>query len=150
MIAIVQRVLEASVVVDGNVVGKIGAGLLVLAAVVKGDTEKELEWMAAKLAGLRIFRDAAGAKHFDRDVREIGGSILLVSNFTVAAATRQGRRPSLDNAAEPAVAETMFAKFVELVKQQNVAVETGKFAADMKVSLVNDGPATFIVDSNAR
>jgi D-tyrosyl-tRNA(Tyr) deacylase len=150
MIAIVQRVLEASVTVDAHVVGQIDAGLLVLAAVVKGDTEKELDWMAAKLAGLRIFRDAGGVKHFDRDVRDIGGAILLVSNFTVAAATRQGRRPSLDNAAEPAVADAMFAKFVELVKQQGVPVQTGKFAADMKVSLVNDGPVTFIVDSNAR
>jgi D-tyrosyl-tRNA(Tyr) deacylase len=149
MVAIVQRVLEAKVVVDGQVVGTIGAGLVVLAAIVKGDTDKELEWMAGKLAGLRVFRDASRAKHFDRDVKEIGGSILLVSNFTVAAATRQGRRPSLDRAAEPAVAEAMFTKFVEDVKRQGVPVQTGKFAADMKVSLVNDGPATFIIDSSA-
>jgi len=149
MIAIVQRVLEGKVVVDGQVVGAIGLGLVVLAAIVKGDTDKELEWMAAKLAGLRIFRDASGAKHFDRDVKEVGGSILLVSNFTVAAATRQGRRPSLDRAAEPAVAEAMFAKFVEAVKRQGIPVQTGTFGADMKVSIVNDGPVTFIVDSSA-
>ena len=149
MITIVQRVLEASVKVDGAVIGAIGPGLLALSAVCKGDGDKEIEWTAAKLAGLRIFRDATGEKHFDRDVRDIGGSILLVSNFTVAGATRQGRRPSLDRAAEPAVAEAMFARLVEAVRRQNVPVETGKFQADMKVSLVNDGPVTFIVDSSA-
>ena len=120
-----------------------------MAAVVKGDIDKDLEWTAQKLAGLRIFRDVAGQKHFDRDVREIGGSILLVSNFTVAAATRQGRRPSLDGAAEPAIAEAMFKKFVDAVQRQNVPVQTGQFGADMKVSLTNDGPATFIIDSAA-
>jgi D-tyrosyl-tRNA(Tyr) deacylase len=153
MITIVQRVLEASVSVDGpdgtEVVGAIGPGLLALAAVCKGDTDREIEWTAQKLAGLRIFRDATGGKHFDRDVREIGGSILLVSNFTVAAATRQGRRPSLDRAAEPAVAEAMFAKLVDAVRAQKVPVQTGRFAADMKVRLTNDGPVTFIVDSSA-
>ena len=145
MIAIVQRVTEARVVVAGEVVGQIGAGLLALAAVARGDTEKEIEWTAAKLAGLRIFRSEG--KHFDKDVREIGGAILLVSNFTVAASTRQGRRPSLDGAAEPAVAEAMFQKLVEATRRQGVPVETGRFAADMKVSLVNDGPATFILVS---
>jgi D-tyrosyl-tRNA(Tyr) deacylase len=149
MIVIVQRVLEAKVEVEGEAVGAIGPGLVALTAVVKGDTERELEWTAAKIAGLRIFRDAAGEKHFDRDVREVGGSILLVSNFTVSAATRQGRRPSLDRAAEPAVAQAMFEKFVEAVRRQGVNVQTGRFAADMKVSLVNDGPATFIVDSSS-
>lgn len=149
MIVIVQRVLEAKVEVEGEAVGAIGPGLVALTAVVKGDTERELEWTAAKIAGLRIFRDAGGEKHFDRDVREVGGSILLVSNFTVSAATRQGRRPSLDRAAEPAVAQPMFEKFVEAVRRQGVNVQTGRFAADMKVSLVNDGPATFILDSGS-
>ena len=150
MITIVQRVSRAEVVVDGQVVGAIGDGLLALAAVVKGDAERDLEWTAAKLAGLRIFRSAdGGAKHFDRDVREIGGSILLVSNFTVSASTRQGRRPSLDRAADPGIAQTMFARFVELTRAQGVPVETGRFAADMKVSLTNDGPATFILDSTS-
>jgi D-tyrosyl-tRNA(Tyr) deacylase len=149
MITIVQRVLEASVAVDGEIVGAIGPGMLALAAVCTGDGDKEIEWTAAKLAGLRIFRDTSGQKHFDRDVREIGGSILLVSNFTVAAATRQGRRPSLDRAAQPAVAEAMFVRLIDAVRRQNVPVETGRFAADMKVSLVNDGPVTFILDSSA-
>ncbi len=149
MIVVVQRVLEAKVEVEGETVGAIGTGLLALAAVVKGDTDRELNWTAAKIAALRVFRDAAGEKHFDRDVREAGGSILLVSNFTISAATRQGRRPSLDRAAEPAVAKAMFEKFVEAVRRQGVNVQTGRFAADMKVSLVNDGPATFIIDSSA-
>ena len=147
MITIVQRVSEAKVTVDGEIVGAIGPGILALAAVVKGDTDKDIDWTAAKLAGLRIFRSEG--KHFDKDVKEVGGSILLVSNFTVSASTRQGRRPSLDRAAEPAVAEAMFAKLVEATRAQGVPVETGKFAADMKISLVNDGPATFILDSAA-
>ena len=147
MITIVQRVSEARVTVAGEVVGQIGPGLLALAAVVRGDTEKDLEWTAAKLAVLRIFR--SDGKHFDKDARETGGSILLVSNFTVAASCRQGRRPSLDRAAEPAVAEALFAKLVEATRGQGVPVETGRFAADMKVSLINDGPATFILDSQA-
>ena len=149
MITIIQRVLEAKVVVDGQTVGAIGPGLVALAAVVKGDSDRDVDWMAAKVVALRIFRSQDGQKHFDGDVKEIGGSVLLVSNFTVSAATRQGRRPSLDRAAEPAVAETMFEKFVAAVRAQGVPVETGKFAADMKVTLTNDGPATFILDSSA-
>ena len=147
MITIVQRVSEARVTVDGEVVGAINAGILALAAVARTDTDKDIAWTAAKLAALRIFR--SDGKHFDKDVREIGGAILLVSNFTVAANTRQGRRPSLDGAADPAVAEAMFARLVEATRAQGVTVATGKFAADMKVSLTNDGPATFILDSAA-
>jgi len=101
--------------------------------------------MANKLVGLRIFRN--GDKHFDRDVREIGGSILLVSNFTVAADARKGRRPSFDGAAPPPLAEKMFAQFVEMLRATGIPVRTGIFAADMLVSLTNDGPATFILDS---
>ena len=116
MITVVQRVSEAKVTVGGEVVGEIGPGLLALAAVVRGDTERDVEWMAAKLAVLRVFR--SDGKHFDKDVKEIGGSILLVSNFTVAASTRQGRRPSLDRAAEPAVAEAVFVRLVEATRAQ--------------------------------
>src|SRR6185437_16397875 len=99
MIAIVQRVLSASVKVDDNFVGQIGPGLLVLVAITKPDGPEQIAWMARKLLGLRIFRN--GDKHFDIGVQQAGGSILLVSNFTVAAATRQGRRPSFDAAADP-------------------------------------------------
>lgn len=145
MIAVIQRVLQASVVVDGQTIGQIGAGLLVLAAIQPGDTEKELAWMANKIVGLRIFQN--GEKHFDLDVQQIGGSILLVSQFTLAADASQGRRPSFIGAARPEEAEKLFARFVELVQATGVPVQTGKFAADMKVSLVNDGPATFILNT---
>ena len=147
MIAVVQRVLEASVTVDGAVVGRIGPGLLALVAVRKTDTEADVAWMANKLATLRIFRSADGVKHFDLDVRAVGGSMLLVSNFTVAGRTRQGRRPSLDDAAGPELGRAMFDALVGAVRSFGVVVETGEFGADMKVALVNDGPVTFLVDS---
>ena len=148
MICVVQRVLESKVIVDGQTVGQIGPGMVVLASIERDDTIDEICWMAEKLASLRIFRSANGQKHFDRDMRKIGESMLLVSNFTVSASTHQGRRPSLDRAADPATAQAMFAKFVNTVRAQQVPVETGRFAADMKVALVNDGPATFILDSS--
>ena len=147
MITVVQRVSDAKVSVAGETVGAIGPGLLALSAVVRGDEQKDIDWTAAKLAALRIFR--SDGKHFDKDVKEAGGSVLLVSNFTVSASTRQGRRPSLDRAAEPAAAEATFAKLVDATRAQGVPVQTGQFAADMQVSLVNDGPATFILDSAA-
>ena len=145
MIAVVQRVTEASVVVEGETVGKIGAGLVVLAAVHRSDTEADVTWTANKLAGLRIFRN--GDKYFDADVKQIGGSILLVSNFTVAANTREGRRPSFIAAAETERGRELFDQLVATVRGLGVSVETGRFGADMLVSLVNDGPVTVIVDS---
>jgi D-tyrosyl-tRNA(Tyr) deacylase len=150
MIAVVTRVISAAVEVDGRTVGQIGHGLLVLAAVCRDDTDADLQWMSEKLVSLRVFRDESGEKHFDRDVRQVGGSLLLVSNFTVAAATAKGRRPSLDAAMPPAEASQVFARFVEMVRQQGVTVETGQFGASMRVSSVNDGPVTFIVDSRRR
>jgi D-tyrosyl-tRNA(Tyr) deacylase len=147
MITIVQRVLEARVMVDGKIVSEIGLGMVALAAVMRGDGDRQIGWTAAKLAGLRIFR--SGTRHFELDVRQAGGSLLLVSNFTVAAATRQGRRPSLDRAAEPADAKAIFQKIIDAVRLQGVTVATGQFGADMKLSLVNDGPATFILDTAA-
>src|SRR4051812_29391468 len=146
MICVVQRVTNASVVVESETVGAIGPGILVLAAVERGDTPADAEWTAGKLVGLRIFRCCE--KHFDVDVKTIGGSILLVSNFTVAAATRKGRRPSFDPAAEPEAGERIFDDLVRAVKALGVPVQTGRFGADMRVSLVNDGPATFIVQTD--
>ena len=143
MIAVVQRVIEAKVVVAGEVVGQIGPGMLVLAAVEKDDTDVQVLWTAHKLAGLRIFR--SGDKHFESDLAQAGGAMLLVSNFTVAAQTAKGRRPSLDGAAPPEKAEAMFGQLVEAVRAQGIHVQTGRFGASMEVSLVNDGPATFIV-----
>lgn len=145
MIAIIQRVTEARVVVEGSVVGEIGPGLLVLAAIHRNDTAEDIAWMTSKLAGLRIFRN--GDRHFDLDIRQVGGSMLLVSNFTVAGATRKGRRPSLDAAASPEAGRKHFDDFVVAMKATGIPVATGQFGADMKVALVNDGPVTFIVDS---
>jgi D-tyrosyl-tRNA(Tyr) deacylase len=145
MIAVVQRVSDASVVVEGETVGKIGSGLVVLAAVHRTDTDADVAWTANKLAGLRIFRN--GDKYFDADVRQVGGSILLVSNFTVAADTRGGRRPSFIAAAETERGRELFDQLVAAVRALGVPVETGRFGADMLVSIVNDGPVTVIVDS---
>jgi len=147
MIAIVQRVIEAKVIVGDETVGAIGRGVVGLVAVTKADGRAEAEWMAAKLVGLRIFR--ADGKHFEADVKQIGGGILLVSNFTVSAKTRKGRRPSLDAAAEPARADELFDYLLECMRKLNVPVATGRFGADMRVHLINEGPATFIVDSSA-
>lgn len=145
MIAVVQRVTEASVRIGDETVGQIGPGLLVLAAVHQTDTDIDVAWTANKLASLRVFRNAE--KHFDLDVRQAGGSILLVSNFTVAAATRQGRRPSFAAAADPARGRELFDRLVESVRALAVPTVTGRFGADMAVWLVNDGPVTVIVDS---
>lgn len=147
MIAVVQRVTEAQVVVAGEVVGRIERGLVALVAVTRNDATADADWLAAKLVGLRVFR--AGEKHFEADVAQVGGSILLVSNFTVSAKTKKGRRPSLDAAAEPAKAQELFDYLVGAVKRLNIGVATGRFGADMRVSLSNEGPATFIVDSAA-
>ena len=148
MIAVVQRVLEARVDVAGETVGAIDLGLLVLASIVHDDTPADADWFAQKLVGLRIFR--GGDKHFDQDVMQVGGSILLVSNFTVAAQTRKGRRPSLDGAARPEQGEQLFNHLVEAVRNLGVPVATGKFGANMQVHLVNDGPATFIVETDPK
>ena len=148
MIAVVQRVTEAQVTVDGDVVGRIERGLVALVAVTKVDTQAEADWLASKLVALRVFR--ADGKHFEADVTQVGGSILLVSNFTVSAKTKKGRRPSLDAAAEPSRAQELFDYLVKAVRTLNVPVETGRFGADMRVSLTNEGPATFILDSAAQ
>ena len=145
MIAVLQRVTSAQVVVGGRLVGRIGGGLVALVAVHATDTAEDVTWMAGKIVGLRLFRQ--GEKHFDIDVRQAGGAVLLVSNFTVAGDVRQGRRPSFDCAAESVKGGEMFGLLVDAVRRQGVAVETGEFGANMAVTLVNDGPATFIIDS---
>ncbi len=145
MISIIQRVSQANVTVHDEIVGQIERGILALSSVTPGDDARDIEWTTSKLVSLRIF--PSGDKHFDLDVREIGGSILLVSNFTVAADARKGRRPSFDSAAPPQIAERMFERFVDAVRATGVPVQTGRFAADMRVSLTNEGPATFIIDS---
>jgi D-tyrosyl-tRNA(Tyr) deacylase len=149
MIAVVQRVSEARVEVAGEIVGQIGHGLLVLMAVETDDTVKEAQWIARKLSNLRIF--PKDDKAYDLTVREVGGSILMVSNFTVSADTSEGRRPSLSGAAPPALAQRLFDQVVFLLRKYEMCdVATGQFGAMMKVSLVNEGPSTFIVKSEKK
>jgi D-aminoacyl-tRNA deacylase len=147
MVAIVQRVTEARVEVAGRLVGRIGGGLAALVSVQRGDSPEDVQWLARKLVELRIFRNADRSRHFDRDVRQVGGAVLLISNFTVAAATRRGRRPSFDAAADAAEGGPRFDELIAAVRAAGVEVATGEFGADMLVTLANDGPATFILNS---
>jgi D-tyrosyl-tRNA(Tyr) deacylase len=145
MISVVQRASQASVQVGEQIVGSIGPGLLALVAVCEDDTETDVQWTARKLVEMRIFR--SGEKHFDLDVKQAGGSILLVSNCTVAAATRHGRRPSFDKAADAVKGEQLFSALVETLRDSGVPVQVGQFRADMQVHLVNDGPVTVLLNS---
>ena len=143
-----QRVTYAKVEVDGAVVGEIGSGLLVLLGVAKGDTTMDAEFLAAKVAQLRIFADEAGK--MNRSVTEAGGAMLVVSQFTLYGDCRKGRRPSFDSAAPPEDARRLYECYVEVTRRAGLHVETGVFQADMAVSLLNDGPVTLIVESPSR
>ena len=145
MRAVLQRVQHAQVVVDGNVVGKIGHGFLVLLGVGKADTEDDARYLAGKIAGMRIFSDAEGK--FNLALADIGGAVLLVSQFTLLGNTKSGRRPGFEDAAPPEDAKRWYEEVAAALKAQGTAVETGVFAAHMKVELVNDGPVTFLLDS---
>ncbi len=145
MRAVIQRVLQAEVKVKEQSVGRIDKGLLVYLSVGEGDSLKDAEFMAEKLANLRIFADEVGK--MNRSVLDVGGAILLVSNFTLHGDCRKGRRPGFDAAAGPELAEQLYEKVGELIAGQGVAVEKGVFGAYMQVSSVNDGPVTFLLDS---
>jgi D-tyrosyl-tRNA(Tyr) deacylase len=145
MISVIQRVRHARVVVDGEVVGKIGQGFLVLLGVGKDDTEEDVRYTATKIAGMRVFTDAEGK--FNLALADVGGSVLLVSQFTLLADTRKGRRPSFIDAAPPEPAERMVERCAALLREAGVPVETGRFGAHMDVELLNDGPVTIILDS---
>jgi D-tyrosyl-tRNA(Tyr) deacylase len=145
MKAVIQRVGEARVDVGGKTVGAIGRGILVLLGVEKGDGERDAAWLAEKIAALRIFEDEAGKMNLS--VREIGGELLAVSQFTLAGNCAKGRRPSFDTAAPPAEANPLYDHFVEKLREHELPVATGIFQAQMQVSLVNDGPVTFILES---
>lgn len=145
MRAVLQRVSSAAVVVDGAVVGEIGAGLLVLLGVETGDAEADARYLAEKTAGLRIFEDAAGKMNLA--VADAGGAVLVVSQFTLAADCRQGRRPGFSRAAPPALANDLYERFVALLRAAGLTVATGIFQATMQVRLVNEGPVTMLLDS---
>jgi D-tyrosyl-tRNA(Tyr) deacylase len=145
MKALIQRVSSAHVEIAGATVGGIRKGLLVFLCAVKGDTEKDLEYVARKVLSLRIFEDEQGK--MNRSVMEINGEVLVVSQFTLAASTRKGNRPSFDNAEEPEQAKRMYDIFINRLRDTGVPVQTGTFAAMMQVSLVNDGPVTISLDS---
>jgi D-tyrosyl-tRNA(Tyr) deacylase len=142
--AVVQRVAEARVVVDGEKVGQIGPGLCVLLGVARGDDAAAAERLAGRTARLRIFENDEG--RFDRSVLDTGGSVLVVTNFTLIADTAKGNRPSFTDAAEPAQAELLYESFCVALRELGVAVETGSFGARMRVELVNDGPVTIVLD----
>jgi D-tyrosyl-tRNA(Tyr) deacylase len=149
MRALVQRVSEACVRVDGRTVGAIGAGLVVLAGMAADDSDDDIGWIARKIVALRIFEDDAGV--MNRSVADTGGDILAVSQFTLYASTRKGNRPSWSGAAPPEIAQPRFAAFVATLAQElGKAVATGVFGADMQVALVNDGPVTIALDSRRR
>lgn len=141
MIGLIQRVSQAEVSVGGVVVGKIGRGILALVAVERGDTEAQAERLAERILGYRIFPDAEGRMNLS--VADIGGGLLLVSQFTLAADTRKGTRPSFTPAAAPAEGQRLFDHFVAWLRDKHPQIATGQFGADMQVALVNDGPVTF-------
>ncbi len=145
MVALVQRVREASVEVDGEVTGAIGAGLMILLGVHKDDTEREVEWLARKCANLRIFRDDAGL--MNRSVLAVGGEVLVVSQFTLYGNAAKGNRPSFIDSARPEQAEALYETFVEALNTHlGKSVATGVFGAMMEVHLINDGPVTLWVE----
>ena len=143
MLAVVQRVREAKVVVEGRTVGEIGSGLLVLVCAERGDAEVQADKLLAKLLKLRIFSDAPGK--MNRSVQDVAGGLLLVSQFTLAADTSGGNRPSFTNAAPPEEGKRLYDYFVDQARAAHPVVQTGEFAADMQVHLVNDGPVTIPV-----
>jgi len=145
MKAVVQRVKRAEVTVADELVGKIGPGLLVLLGVAVDDSADDVAWMANKLAGLRVFEDAAGKMNVS--VRDVAGALLVVSQFTLLGDCRKGFRPGFDRAARPEQARPLYESLVATLRQAGLPVETGRFQAEMQVALVNDGPVTLLLDS---
>lgn len=145
MRAVIQRVSEAWVEVEGQEVARIGHGLLVLLGIGQGDSEEDAKYLANKIANLRVFEDEEGK--LNRSVLEVGGSVLVVSNFTLYGDCRKGRRPSFTDAAPPEIAHELYLRFCDFLKVEGVPVQMGVFQAHMHVGLVNDGPVTLLLDS---
>ena len=145
MRAVLQRVTRAQVSVDGEVIGQIGPGLVVLLGVAQGDTQADVDWMAEKVIQLRLFEDAAGKTNLS--TKDVAGGLLVISQFTLLADCRNGRRPSFTAAAPPEEANQLYEAFVAACRQSGLPVQTGKFRANMQVELVNDGPVTVMLDS---
>ena len=146
MLALVQRVKKSDVMVNGAVVGTIDAGLNVLLGVAAGDSEADADYLSAKVANLRIFEDAQGKMNLS--LLDMGGQMLVVSQFTLLGDCRRGRRPSFINAAQPALAEKLYQRFIDQVRGMGVDVKTGQFGAMMQVTIINDGPVTLLVHSH--
>ncbi|MEO0409646.1 MAG: D-aminoacyl-tRNA deacylase [Cyanobacteria bacterium P01_A01_bin.135] len=145
MRVILQRVTASGVSVDGQSVGAIGQGLNLLVGIARTDTDAELQWMARKCLDLRLF-PSAESDRFEQSVQDIGGELLVISQFTLYGDCRKGRRPSFDKAAAPAIAKEKYDQFVALLRESGLRVETGKFGANMQVSIENDGPVTLILE----
>lgn len=149
MIVVIQRVSESSVKIDGKVKSEIGVGLMILLGVEEADTPEDIEWLSKKIVNLRIFPDENGV--MNRSVLEVGGEILLISQFTLHASTKKGNRPSYIKAAKPDFAIPLYEKMVHALEWElGKSIGTGEFGADMKVSLINDGPVTIVMDSKNR
>lgn len=148
MRAVVQRVKNSSVSVNGEVTGKIEKGLMILVGVEDGDTEKDAEYIASKIAGLRVFEDED--EKMNLSVKDIGGEILAVSQFTLLGDVRKGKRPSFSKAAKPSEAQILYRKLIDLIKSERLHVEEGIFQADMMLDIRNDGPVTILLDSNKK
>ena len=145
---VIQRVSEASVAVEGKIVGKCGAGYLVLVGVEAGDTESDVRYCADKTIGLRVFQDDAGK--MNRSILDVGGSVLAISQFTLLGDARHGRRPSFSDAARPEISIPLYEQYCTFLRDAGIATETGVFGAEMRVSLVNEGPVTILIDSRRR
>jgi D-aminoacyl-tRNA deacylase len=151
MRVVIQRVKSSQVEIDGQIVGKIQRGLNLLVGIADTDTEAELEWMARKCLELRLFPgEESGNGRFEKTVQDIGGGLLVVSQFTLYGDCRKGRRPSFDRAAPPVQAKLLYEKFVERLRQSHAPVETGQFGAMMQVTIENDGPVTLLLEREAQ
>ena len=149
MRAVIQRVSQSNVKVSGEVIGEIKGGLMVLVSFVDEDNDTDLDWMTKKIVNLRIFNDDEGK--MNRSIQDVDGDILLISQFTLHGSTKKGNRPSFIKAAKPDIANVMYEKFIKILEQSlGKKIQTGEFGGDMKVSLVNDGPTTIIIDSKDR